>query len=151
MRGECWREEGLSRVAEPGSHSAAAAVATAAPYVTSDQVISTRKRGEMRWRICNGLTHASQYYATTSSSTAEVATLRLLHSLLASLLLPSCCRSPKGDRIPCYMGPESGHRSLFHRYLSKYLSTSRASRLLVETPSYPKGKNIYNIHNYMEK
>ena len=110
--------------------------------MTSDQVISTRERGELRWRIYKGLTHASQYYATTSSSTAEVVTLRLHHSLLASLLLPACCGSPMGDRIPCYMGPESGHRSPFHRYFSKYLSTSRASRLLVETPSYPKGKNI---------
>ena len=63
----------------PDLTTAAAAVAAAATYATSDQVISTRERGELRWRIYNGLAHASQYYDTTSSSTAEVATLRLHH------------------------------------------------------------------------
>ena len=96
----------------------------------------------MRWRVWNILAHISQDYAYYIfkcnrggySSTTIVCWLLYCDPLVAGFLLR--------DRIPCYMGTERGHRSPFHRYFSKYLSTSRASRLLVETPSYPKGKNM---------
>ena len=110
---------------------------------TPGRLLSPRRRGEMRWRVWNILAHISQDYAYYIfkcnrggySSTTIVCWLLYCNPLVAGFLL--------GDRIPCYMGTESGHRSPFHGYSSKYLSTSRASRLLVETPSYPKGKNIY--------
>ena len=49
----------------------------------------------------------------TLQVTAEVATLRLHRSPLASLLLPSRCGNPSGQRIPCYMGPEGGSGASF--------------------------------------
>ena len=101
----------------------------------------------MRRRIKCGLPHTFQDSATTIStvlqSTAEVATLRLHHGYAGISTVTLLLRESFGEGIPRYMGTESGHRSPFHRCFSKYLFTSRASGLLVETPSYPKRQDYF--------
>ena len=120
----------------------------AAAYTTPAKIITTRPREErMSLSFKCGLAHTSQDSASTKptvlQSTAEVATLRLHHGYAGISTVTLLLRESFGGKDSWLYGKRKGHRSPFHRCFSKYLFTSRASGLLVETPSYPKGKNIY--------
>ena len=112
-----------------------------------DQHMAERREDEMEDLV--RLAHTSQDSAPTKStvlqSTAEVATLRLHHGYAGISTVTLLLRESFGAKDSWLYGKRGGHRSPFHRCFAKYLFTSRASGLLVETPSYPKGKNITKV------
>ena len=124
-----WRTRGIRRMLLCDSSSFCCCCCCCCYYsLVPARMISTRARGErLSWSFKYGqaIPHRIMLLHTLQV-TAEVATLRLLRSSLASLLLPSRCGIPSGQRIPCYMGPERGTGAPFIGYFSKYLFTSRA-------------------------